>query len=550
MSWELYVYDPIGSSLLASYSDTNPGPIVGGFAWSTRPGGGNVQMRFTAVPSGMPSPIVRSIVQLRIDGTPVFWGTLTKTWPSDEDESREYVALGGEELLSRRYLSFVRYDDTLVEDVVNGILAHRHPATSIGQIDATGYKVSVSSPGPVDLKTLLDDLAKKVGYYWGVNASGEVFFVKDAGQISADYQKHGLRWLPVEADDMATKVLLWGGVIEGGGETRVVIDAPVGVVDAGTKETSKAPGKLLYEYEAPEHATYGLERAYAYPRVVTDYESHSSDPKTPAGQNLIKLLKGAVQTTGGAWICAVSGSVDYTYDEFSDGTPNNNTGLQLDLGEPAGVYTTLEAVWTLSLPDHAAWGAGWSLLVTYRTNMPASRYNVTAYVDYEDPENPGVMITKSWTPGTKIDDTIYTWKFENLPPRSQIRLVFTPDPAYTPVPCSSGGDGYINIVSVLGFGGVMLGVEDAAPGYIVVPAQTPREVVYMNEIATPAGTVEVVSPTGTSSGAVRLWEYVYAPESISSRARLESDGASPSTRSLRLYVDRSSSGAAILGGGL
>lgn len=556
MSWTLKAYKPDGATLNAEYSPSSPGGVVGGFSWSRRADGTGVQLRFSAIPSLTPGLEPRGIVQLLIDGEPVFWGPLVTTWPADDQEVREYEAAGGDELLAHRYATSPRYDEQPTEQIVSDLLAqYNHPALSVGALASTGAVSSVASSGPVDLRTLIGDLAKQVGFSWGVDPSGKVVFGLAAGTTTVDYRTHGLRWLPVDGSEVVTKGIVFGGEHKAGGNVEVFAEYNGGVywrTNMGTQEMASVSKRLYATYEDPSHPAYGLEKAAVSPIVKTTEWPSRLDPKAPSGQSIIKLLGGAEQSFSGPFICSLSGGVANTIDENNDGSPNLSTGWKATVGEPSGVYTWLGATWTLKLPDWAAWGydesGGVALKVWVESNKDLGKdIKVTTYVGYPDPNDPAIFVEYPFVLDSSTLTSGFYLVFKRLPANAQVRVVFEPVSAnYTPPACSSSTD-YIIIKAVLGWGAMIPDAIEAAKSLVSVPFQTPHEVTWDDEIVPPTGTVEISTAAGTVSGPVEVWEYEYTTRRRSSKAKIGSAGTSGDAAALKLFVDRTGAAAAIAG---
>jgi len=556
--WDLYIYDQAATNLLAQYSNASPGPIVDGFTWRIGPGGDNLQLVFNAVPSQMPWPIDMCVVQLRIDGSPVFFGVINQFWPRDESDEREYVVVGISELYKRRFAISPRFDSVAVENIVNSLVSnYGHPLSSIGTIEATGQVGSLGSAGPVDLYTLLSDLAKQVGFVWGVDSSGAFFFKRPTTEITADYHWQGLAYLPANASEMVTKGVVFGGEHKAGGKVEVWAeynDGPAWATLMGTWEGPTLSKRLYSTYEAPEHAVYGLEKAAVSPILKTTEYPSRTDPKAPSGQSIIKLLGGASQTFSGPFICSLSGGVEKTIDENSDGTPNLSTGWKAIVGEPAAVYTWLGATWTLNLPDWAVWGydefGGVALKVYVESNKDlGADIKITAYVGYEDPDDPGVYRENAFVLDSSTLTSGFWIKFLRLPATAQIRLVFEPvTSVYTPPACSSSSD-YIIIKSVMGWGAMIPDAEQAAKSLISIPYQEPTEVQWINQIVDPADLVKLTTGGGTATAEVAEIEYTLTPSETKTVMKLGDRGISDDARVLRIYISDTGARAAILGAG-
>ncbi len=547
MSWMLRAYKPDGTTLNAEYTPSAPGGVVDGFRWSRRADGTGVQLRFSAIPSLTAGLEPRGIVQLWIDGEPVFWGPLITTWPSDDQEVREYEATGGDELLAHRYAISPRYDDVAVEQIVSDLLArYNHPALSVGAITSTGAVSSVASSGPVDLRTLIGDLAKQVGFSWGVDPSGKVVFGPAAGTTTVDYRTHGLRWLPVNGSEVVTKGIVFGGEHKAGGEMRITVDYPsaVAALEPGL-DVTKGGKRLFATYDSPEHAIYGLERAAVASPTKTNIQAWRRSKLATSGASILKLLNGAEQTLSGTLICSYVGDASATYDENPDGAPNENTAWRAIIGAPSGVYTSLYAVYSISLPSYAAWGPGETLLVKITSNLALSNFNITVRISYPDPDNPDLVLTHTYV-APRTSDASATFHFVDIPSTASISIEFTPNTSYTPPDCDASED-YIQIVYAVGWGVMIPDAVEAAKSLVAVPHQAPHEVVWNGEIVQPAATVEITTASGIVAGPVEVWDYEYTTRKRSSTAKVGSTGTAGDAAALKLFVDRTGAMAAIAG---
>lgn len=237
MNWELRVYKPIGGphiadSLIASYTPSSPGGIVGEMRWTRRPDGDCVQFEWEAVPSLVDIP-PRAIVQLLIDGTPVWYGVAVRTWPKRETRVQRYTALGGRHLLRAKYFAKIWSSGGDTGTIAGEIIAnYRHPSLQAASVSASGYSLTYLSVPGVDVATVLDRLAQVTpGTTWGVDASGTIYW----GRVSRIAQIAGtdLRNLPVVSElvwDMVHFVLPSGGLLtytfggEYGAERAFILD--------------------------------------------------------------------------------------------------------------------------------------------------------------------------------------------------------------------------------------------------------------------------------------------------------------------------------------
>jgi len=266
MSWELRVWDPNQPSTdtpRVTYTNAAPGGIVQGFRWSVRGDGAPLQMRFSAVPAGVDiGP--RDIVQLIVDGTPAFWGPVTRSWPSDEQDVREYIALGGVELLRyRSHIDPASYSEQDVAAIARGVVsAYTHPAViyDASLMPDLGDTISMPVVYRQEVGQILDALARTVsvkGVTWGVDSQGYAYFGVPSGSIEVGYREADLHWQPEVGDEVVTRVdLVLASSDQGGVVNRSRGSAPMPVVVSAVD---------------PSDGIYGAQRVYAAPPGLLTY---------------------------------------------------------------------------------------------------------------------------------------------------------------------------------------------------------------------------------------------------------------------------------------
>ena len=263
MSWTLKVFapgtGPWSSSPTAQYTNTSPGGIVGGFKWSLDGDGDCVQMEFEAVPKLVDIP-PRANVQLLVNNSPVWFGTVVRTGAPRSGRSWRYVALGGRHLLKYLHANYVYSDSNTPLDITTlaanaWATVQSPPLNPTMSTRPTGYTLTRLTAQWVDMHTLLTDLARAAGDVpWGVDANGRVFFNKlpTSGRVSAS--QVDIDPLPVDADDV------WGTVILYHPQTGYAYRY-VGVSRYG--ERMVAVPNLL-DYMAPMQGTYGYSATQLY----------------------------------------------------------------------------------------------------------------------------------------------------------------------------------------------------------------------------------------------------------------------------------------------
>jgi len=276
LSWQLDIYTPDGATQRASYTQASPGGIVEGFQWSVRGDGAPLQMRWQAVPSGVDIQ-PRDIVQLTVDGEPAFWGVVTRTWPDDETDVREYVALGGLELLRyRSHINPKRYPEQDVAAIARQVIsAYKHPAITYDAalIPDLGDTISMPSVYRLELGQILDTLARTVSskrVTWGVDAQGRAFFGVPQGSVQVGYETSDLHWQPEAGDEVVTRVdLVLATKDEPQITSRGYYYKVLGVwVPMNTADPPPVP--VVVSAVAASDGDYGVQRVYAASGMIRD----------------------------------------------------------------------------------------------------------------------------------------------------------------------------------------------------------------------------------------------------------------------------------------
>lgn len=216
MGWTLRVYTPTGGphvsgTLVAEYTESNPGGIVGGFRWSRAPHGDCLQMEFAAVPKLVDIP-PRAIIHFLVDGQSAFYGFVARAWPSDDGGARSYLVMGASQLLRYRVVqaSYTSTTDTgaIARDLIS---QYAHPAVRYDPslVPDTGYTLSSLKAPWVDLHQVLTDLASATpGVSWGVDADGRIYFRAVSTITSVRYEDGIREPLPIEALEVWDEVIL------------------------------------------------------------------------------------------------------------------------------------------------------------------------------------------------------------------------------------------------------------------------------------------------------------------------------------------------------
>jgi len=488
LSWELRVWTPNKSTLKATYTDAAPGGIAGGFRWSVRGDGNCEQMRFQAVPSKV-DIAARDIVQLIVDGQPAFYGYVETAWPAGDGRLREYVAVGADRLLQQRLMDSRTYTEqdvgAIVRDIASRLL---HPAITYdpARVPDTGGILSLSHGFGVDLHRTLTDLAGSVGARWGVDATGTFFFGAGGSATTVGYAERGLRWLPVEGDEIVTRVVLIQRINDRG-------------------------DILTHTYTDPLHTVYGAEKAFVSEIDLTEM--------WPAPDSVVadSISVAPEQTAdGGASWQNWNGAATFLLD------PDPNTGLRSvePPPEPGSICLT-------AIKQRGVW------LVW---NQPT--YIDAVQIDAVNADGAELYLFFWWDNGGATEK-------ENIRLEGGISFTGTIELKREVLrvgvgriaPCSNLGPWDVRVyrLAPLRYGAA---VEQHARSLIRLPSQNPAEIEWQG-YQPPARYLTVTgAPGGDLTGEVEAWEYEWTPRRMRSVARIGSRGSNPTARAIRILADR------------
>lgn len=290
MSWALDVYAPTGSLLKTITEETSPNPIIGGITAAVDGWGATKQINFRAVQTLL-ELTPRSIVRFSAspEATPVAAGVVV-TCPSlispgggpadpDSDALERISAVGLEQLLRDSMIS-VRWFNVEADAAVIALdlcELYAHPALVIDPVNfpATGSILPGFYAPEMPLFDALAELVKTVtggARYW-VDADRAVHFqaTGDPEPVEIPYsrvEEHSL--LPIDAEDVVTKVRLVVAGNHAGAEPKWLTSyATDDSLTIDTVDYFASP--IQHIYEAPEHATFGSERAFALEEGVNPF---------------------------------------------------------------------------------------------------------------------------------------------------------------------------------------------------------------------------------------------------------------------------------------
>ena len=371
---------------------------------------------------------------------------------------------------------------SIVQDVISRL---KHPAITYdpARVPTSGATISLTNGLAIPLAKIFDDLAAslKGSVTWGVDATGTFFFEPPSGSTSVGYEDKGLEWLPVEGDDVVTKVIL-------------VDNIPKTEVRYGDYEYKpmfpfNALDVVTFEYEAPEHAIYGAEKAFVYRgemlRLNTD-----ADRIAYAYNNLDAPLN----------------ALDCDDATYASATAFGDVSLEADLSTVAyGVLALVE------IRDASVYP--WiSLSVTHlgANNVLLAMYGYSTDLITQSGKYPLLMYFPI-PPGTVT---------------SKIKVY---------VYYANAADA-VRVYRLCGL--VPVDLTDTAKSLIRLPFQTPTEIRF-DRFQAPAATLTVTgAPGGDISGSVEEWEYRWSSRRQESVARLGSRGTDPAARAIRILADQ------------
>jgi len=488
MSWELRVYDPGGGTLQATYTETSPGGVVGDFRWSVRGDGRCLQMQFNAVPSSV-SIEPWSVVQLLINGQPAFWGFISRSWPADDGRVREYVALGAykkyEHMFYHNYFEPPAGDAATIADTIAGATLPRGVLYDQARFPASGYSTSLKQATGVSIAKILDDLAAAAGVSWGVDASGYVYFEAASGSVSVPYASSDVRWLPVEADDITTSILLVGPL--------PTTTQRIGSYDYQPDLVEGAPSIVIYYYESNYDVTYRAERAYAYQEPMLEPSTAYSNLSAFNILNTANALDG---------------------DETSY--------AEIQLG---GTASYIEAQWP------PAYGA-LVLIEQIDKGQASKQVDITLTIG-QNMFDGQFWIEDTYTRTLSVPD-LGVWPFLVFVPVKDLYrgLVYTR--LRLDIPAVYAGQIRIRRLEAMAHA---TNLQVYAQGLIVVPYQRPVEVVMDGYVAPVSQLTVTGAPNGDVTGYVEEWDYEWSATARRSRAKL-SRKTDPAAQAIRIMVDR------------
>lgn len=526
MGWTLRVYTPTGGphvsgSLIAEYTESSPGGVVGGFRWSRAPHGDCLQMEFAAVPKLVDIP-ARAIVHFLVDGQSAFYGFVARGGALSSSRAEQYVVLGAARLLSQRYAYYSVSASTDTGAIVRNILSqYAHPAIRYdpSQVPNTGYTLSRFTAPWVDIATILRDLSGAAGgVTWGVDADGYVYFRPVNTLQAVRYEEANLQYLPVLAEEACDRVRIIIPIQPSGVLRKV--QYPMG----GTSYADPDPDQYALVYTVDLSA--GTRQVDQAPSVSSSVGAVMS----PIGAERSFVL-GATpplrRMAFGGWLAGTpmgfsnaSNAIDGDESTYAVSTnPFGGGDLYLYVsGFPHGFGDTQ--------PYEVR--AMWQILTGYETKV------TPVFTARSDPHE---LIVSGARSRFKAGGGAY-----------YVRLQF-----------STGGTVYnvndlVRVYDISVYGVDATAIDRLALALAKAPYQEPTEVSVPGHLS-PATTLTITgTPSGDVSGPVAEWEYEYSVErGLWTTARIGSQATDPQAAAIRILAstiteDRSTRLRASMGG--
>lgn len=193
-SWTLKHYGPKGQTLKQTYSNAEPYNIGSPFTIDRLGDGAPSLFTFMAVPDGPQLIGVRDIMQLELNGSPVFYGYVADLWNPSLTYPRRYRVLGGRRLLDYAIMDGTTYTTpTNVKNIVWDLLASLAPQAvkhDPNRIDDPNITATLGPSEGVTLSQVFDALLAVIGdktWRWGVGPDGYFYFKQfGAAELPAD----------------------------------------------------------------------------------------------------------------------------------------------------------------------------------------------------------------------------------------------------------------------------------------------------------------------------------------------------------------------------
>lgn len=503
MSWELNVWNASRDTLLNTLTKAPPSGVSDGFRWKRRGDGHCEQLEWAGVNARM-GIAPRSVVQLKVDGVPQFWGIVPDPPAAAALDAEQLLALGGHEALRVTLLDGAVYRAQGIHAIVRDLLARLCPPALV-------YDPAAIAPGdgPVldlyyaptsDLGAALDTLAKSASAVWWVDPEGKVNFRPASTDVlEVTLAPQASRTLQVQGRETVTHAVL-----------RVLSAASEGAsastyVEAVSERRVYLPATLTSVATSAGHGLYHAEKAFEAPAGVSlftdsrvgevsgrDFDdlvnATDGDPESAATSNgelpSISLREAGKRVAGLR--------VRYTF------TPPDDVSAIVHLGHAGQVVDNAGDA------DDLYW------------QLPAS--SAVREMVFVGP--PSADILPQWTQSVA---EVYT---VGQPPQED--LDGNPDTPTTTAPVKL----VIYDLALLVINETL--AQSTAEGFLHTPAPNPAEVT-LGSLITPVPQVSV----GGMAGLTALWEYEHSSTAPrTTRIRIGSDGQAGTARAIKLAVQQ------------
>ena len=485
MSWQLDIRPPDGGTIRTTYTHETPGGITGGFEWSRRADGHCIQLTFHSTGSDIHP---RDVLDLTINETNLFRGAVVRCPHNDDLNGGEVVATA-EALLSASQVPDVLTSlNNDVASIAGFVASFSHPALNapLPGFPNTGKVLERARLSFIPLDQALESLAETVpGVTFGVLPGGNMFFQEPSGNRDVSYTTASLKWIPLDAQDIATAVTV---VVAGQNQNEPdEVESNAGTVSQLYRMTAQA----TYEHEL--HDTYHAHTSAELSPGVEPFESRYA-PDTNIFANGDNAWDGDLST--------------FAYNSLD----NSEHIIEYDVSLPARRVMGIRIVYRCTIPPGDA-----RIAVEYRT--AADRFIRARW---------GLIQSSS----NQVLEAIFLPPFDQDYNEAIVGLRVPLD--------TLSGEG-ADTVRIYDIQPLILDedmVKDMAASKVKLPAQVPREIT-VHGIVEPAKQVTITgAPGGDISGDAREFRYEHTAERTVTRIFMEQSDTRDDARLLRIIPER------------
>jgi hypothetical protein len=493
LSWTLTVWNPNKSTLKATYAQSAPGGVVGGFYWELEPDGNCQQLRFEGAAraqDGTRGLVIddADIVRLEVNGSPACFAVVDTAPDPDDKFVKTYAGQGAKTLFRRVVVPRVQYTTaTSISTIVANLSSSLPPAVTYvagnvqgGLILAQPFDYVVAS-----LEQILNDLAALCGCTWGVNSSGEFYFRQPSttpqtiGYASAEPQ-----FLTRHSEDIVTAVTF-----------PIASVNPTVLYQKGTggvfTETRQAP--ILFRYADAAHSVYNRE----IPEQIRYLD--------PAVKNQSGTLD-ASSSWSNSTNAADGDSATYAESGGTFGFKGLDLGQQTNLTKIIGVQ------------------------IEYSTDDDPTELSLYVVVDDFTPPVTSVQV---WVAQASLPKT------GGHTTRNIVRIYgrYTGATSYNRISAwfrGIFGAGDVRVYDIAILEENTTALENYAKSFVKLPASFVRSVQLNNQLLTPTPRVQLTgTPSGTVTADAKIYKYNHDTKRTSTEIEVGTRGTSEGVRLMR-----------------